>query len=142
MEKLSTNGRQPFNKIATELGFSVTTVIKRYNKMKKNNQIRVVLQINPKKIGYKALLVADFKSASQTPRHKLVEEIIKIPNITHLNQTCGKSDYSLLALVKGIQDVLSINSKLESMPEIAQHTSKVIQLPQIFPGPCLQISTM
>ena len=56
VEKLTKNGRLPFSKIAQEIGASTDTVARRYEKLRKNNFIKVSIQINPLELGYQAIL--------------------------------------------------------------------------------------
>ena len=80
IEKLVTNGRTPFSSISKELGISTDTVTRRYEKLKRNRDIKPVIQINPLKIGYRAFAI--FKlSFSQDNLSRSVEAISLSPDI-------------------------------------------------------------
>ncbi len=57
IEKLAVNGRTTFKEIATELKVSTDTISKRYAKLKQNGDLKVVIQIDPTKIGYSAFAI-------------------------------------------------------------------------------------
>jgi DNA-binding Lrp family transcriptional regulator len=51
---LSVDGRRSFSDIGEALGVSNHTIIKRYNRLRKNGVLKVIVQINLNKIGYVA----------------------------------------------------------------------------------------
>ena len=60
INKLSLNGRMPFAEIADPLGVSTETIVRRYEKLKENRDLKVVVEIDPTKIGYYAFGIFNF----------------------------------------------------------------------------------
>jgi DNA-binding Lrp family transcriptional regulator len=68
VEKLTKNGRLPFSKIAQEIGASTDTVARRYGKLRKDNFIKVSIQINPLELGYQAIIDINIALTNQSKR--------------------------------------------------------------------------
>jgi len=54
IEMLTLDGRLPFAKIAGSIATSTTTVVRRYNNLRKNNLIKVSIQFDPLNWVFKA----------------------------------------------------------------------------------------
>ena len=64
-DKLSENGRVSMKTLGREIGLSSAAANRRYEKLKKNGVLKVTIQVNPIKIGYKRYVFF-----SQLPRMK------------------------------------------------------------------------
>ena len=100
VEKLTKNGRLPFSKIAQEIGASTDTVARRYGKLRKNNFIKVSIQINPLELGYQAILYINIALANQSKTKEAVDKLSIIPGVSRSYQnkwelrpvSCGFSE--------------------------------------------------
>ena len=143
MESLAIDGRQPFSKIAKKVGMSVSATINRYKKLKMNNLIKVVIQVDPKKIGYVGHLKSNLTIASQEEGEKIVDQLSGIPNVNFISQTTGRFNIYLLAFIRNIDEYLSIQQKLEELPNLTAIETRLDRLLfNIYPTPHQQISTI
>ena len=111
IEKLTLNGRIPFCKIAKDIGTSTDTVLKRYQKLKKNGTIKITIQIDPNKIGYQSILDFNIAFASPINSSSVIEELTKIPDITTITKTSGDYDLQLTALIRDIEQMFSLQDE-------------------------------
>ena len=141
VEKLTKNGRLPFSKIGQEIGASTDTISRRYEKLKKNNFIKVSIQINPIELGYQAILDVKVALTDQSKTKEIIEKISKIPGITYLVQISGDYDLSVVALVKDCRDIIGINEEIAKISSIKKIEATLRDLGPRWPGPRQYIST-
>ena len=103
-DKLSENGRMSMETLGREIGISADTAKRRYEKLKKNGVLKVTIQINPIKIGYKALCVF-FTVTSNEKSFPIIEKISKIPDIISIMKTTGDYDLQIWAMVKDLESI-------------------------------------
>lgn len=116
IDKLSENGRQPFSEIAEELKSSVDTIIRRYDKLKKNKVLKVIIRIDPKKIGYQANAVFLVSLLSQGSIETTINSLSKMRNIVMLAKLVGEADIFLLSLIKDFNEYFSIRNQISKLP--------------------------
>jgi Lrp/AsnC family transcriptional regulator for asnA, asnC and gidA len=98
IDKLSSNGRAPFSKIAKELATSIDVVMKRYKKLYQGNIAKTTVQINPNVVGYRFIL--DFNVSLKTPSNsQTIEAISTIPDMVFITKTSGDYDLQMTAMV-------------------------------------------
>jgi Lrp/AsnC family transcriptional regulator for asnA, asnC and gidA len=141
VEKLTKNGRLPFSKIAQEIGASTDTVARRYGKLRKNNFIKVSIQINPLELGYQAILDLNIALANQSKTKEVVDKLSKIPGVAYLVKISGNYDLLVTALVKDCKDIIAINEEIAKIPYIKRLEAAMRQVYPAWPGPRQYIST-
>ena len=140
-DKLSENGRISMGTLGKEIGISSETAKRRYEKLKENGVLKVTVQINPFKIGYRALCifftVTDEKSAS------IIEKIGDIPDIISVMKTTGDYDLQIYAMVQDIDELLAIQKEIGKVPGIIRSDVKISGLGGFkkWPSPRQYIST-
>jgi DNA-binding Lrp family transcriptional regulator len=142
LEKLTLDGRVSFTKIAKEIGLSTDTVVKRYHRLRKNGTIKVSIQINPNKIGYKSIL--DFNVAFTTPgslSDTVVESLAKIPDIIIITKTSGDYDLQVTAMIKDIPESFTIQDQIARICGITKIEVSSRKIPDKWPTPQQYIST-
>jgi Lrp/AsnC family transcriptional regulator for asnA, asnC and gidA len=100
VEKLAQNGRVPFSKIAQEISISTDNISRRYEKLVRNNFIKISIQFNPIKLGYQSILEINVAVADQSETNKIVDKLSKIKGVSYIVKLSGSYDLSLVALVK------------------------------------------
>ncbi|MFZ7138452.1 MAG: Lrp/AsnC family transcriptional regulator [archaeon] len=140
IEKLRKNSRLSFRKIAQEIGVSTDTVSRRYKKMYKNAIIKPLIQIDPTKIGYVATVFLSVSFISKQKIANIVEIISQIPDIVLILKTSGHFDLCLMALVKNIKQMFSIQDELYKIPGITEMTTKIVKTDPMLPFCCEHIS--
>jgi Lrp/AsnC family transcriptional regulator for asnA, asnC and gidA len=138
---LTKNGRTPFSKIGQEIGASTDTVSRRYEKLRKNNFIKVSIQFNPLELGYQSVLDIDLALVDQSETEEIVEKIAKIPGVAYLIKISGTYDLSVAALVKDCNDIIKINEEIVKIPNIKRMEATLRALRPRWPGPRQYIST-
>jgi Lrp/AsnC family transcriptional regulator, regulator for asnA, asnC and gidA len=141
VEKLTKNGRLPFSKIGKEIGASTDTVSRRYEKLKKNNFIKVSIQFNPVELGYQAVLDVEVALANQSETKEIVEKLSKISGVAYLVKISGNYDLSVVSLVKDCKDIIQVNEKIAQIPHIKRIEATLKPIPSKWPGPRQYIST-
>jgi DNA-binding Lrp family transcriptional regulator len=140
--KLTDNGRASFNKIAKELGVSTDTVVKRYHRLKENGTLKISVQINPKKIGYTAML--DFNLAFTTPGGlsiPLVESIAKIPDVSLILKTSGDYDLQVTAMVRDMAQSFDIQDQTAKICGVTKIEVSERRILEQWPTPQQYMST-
>ena len=133
VEKLATNGRMPFRKIAEELKISTDTVVRRYEKLKRNGNLRVVIQINPTKIGYYALAIFNVALVSQEDLSDRIEAIAKIPDVNFILKTSGSFDFKISMLIRDLKQLIEIQEEIATMPEVTNVEMAVAKSFSVWP---------
>jgi Lrp/AsnC family transcriptional regulator, regulator for asnA, asnC and gidA len=131
IEKLSFNGRVAFSQISKELGITTETVSRRYEKLRNNGDIRVVIQIDLRKLGYVAFAFCNLKFAMAS--REILDKLSNIADITQIQISNGKFDYALIIMIKDIESYLAIQNAIKNMPELSRMEYSISE--QVFPWP-------
>ncbi len=142
VEKLTLNGRASFNEIAQEIGTATDTVVKRYHKLEKNGTIKVSIQINPNKMGYRAILDFNIGFASSGSLSDIViESLSKIPDVIIITKTSGDYDLQLTAMIRDIQQSFAIQDEIAKINGVTKIDVSARKIPNKWPTPQQHIST-
>ena len=141
IEKLAVNGRISFRKLAKELAISTDTVARRYEKLKRNGTIKVVIQLDTVKIGYHGYATFYIAFASQNSLISMVENLCKIPDIVLIIQTSGTFDLLVEAMIKDLDQLLFLQDNITNMPGVARSEMHLSRPNVFFPTPREYIST-
>jgi Lrp/AsnC family transcriptional regulator, regulator for asnA, asnC and gidA len=140
---LTVDGRRSFSDLADELNVSNHTIIKRYNRLKDNGVLKVLIQINLNKIGYTAIL--DLNIAFTTIRGlsiNIVDLLAKIPDVIIVTRTSGDFDLQVTAMVKDLEQVLNIQDEISRIDGVTQIEASIRRIPEKWPTQQQQISTI
>ncbi len=141
VDALSSDGRISFSKIAEKTGISVSTIKKRYERLRRNGMMKVTIQINPSKLGYKALAVFFISFTPQTESLSIVEEICKIPDVISVMKTGGDYDLQVYAMIRDIDGLLKIQDEFAEIQGIAKIEMDLNKSLEEWPTPRQYIST-
>jgi len=135
IEKLAVNGRTPFSNIGRELGISTSTVIRRYNSLKRNGIIRTRIQINPAKIGYP--IEASFRLTidSQRDLNSIAEKIAKVPDIVGILKTTGAHDLTIFAEIRNLEHLVALETEIANIQGVREMEAAVLNQFPILPYP-------
>lgn len=142
IEKLAVNGRISFRRLAKELQISTDTVARRYGELKRNGKIKVSIQLDPIKIGYHGLATFYIAFVSQNSLISIVETLSKIPDIVLIVQTSGSYDLLIEAMIKDIDQLLSVQDEITSIPGTTRTEMHLGRPAPVFPLPREYISTV
>jgi len=140
IEKLVVDSKIPFSKIAEELKISTDTVSKRYERLKQNNHINPVIQINPKMIGYSAyaLFMMQFSEDSLA---RSIEVLSSMPDINIIHKISGKFDCWTTLMIRGIDQFTAAQEKILQMDHLTKIEITVHKIFDVWPLPREFIST-
>ena len=97
--------------LGTKIGLSPHTAKKRYEKLKNDGTLKVTIQVNPNKIGYRALCIF-FTVTSDEKSNIIIEKISNIPDIISIMKTTGDYDLQIYAMVQDLDRLLSIQEEI------------------------------
>ena len=141
IDLLSFNGRLSFSAIAKEIGKSIDTVSKRYKKMVKCNILKVVIQIDPIKLGYKALMMFNLLFSAKVSLVEKRNEIVRIPDVIHFVKIRGRFDCSVYAFVQDIEQLLDMQEKISRLNGLLKIEITSFKMFNVWPMPKQYIST-
>jgi Lrp/AsnC family transcriptional regulator for asnA, asnC and gidA len=141
IEMLTLDGRLPFAKIAGSIATSTTTVVRRYNNLRKNNLIKVSIQFDPVKLGFQSFLEISLTLSDQNKSSYIVDAISKIPGVSYMVKTSGYNDLFAVALVKDCNDAIEINRNILEIPNIKKIEAHLRQITPTWPTVRQYIST-
>ncbi len=134
IEKLAINGRATFREISKELKVSTDTISKRYAKLKQNGDLKVVIQIDPTKIGYSAFAIFNLAfSEENSPNHIL--DLAKIPDVNLVIKTSGNFDFILSLMICNIQQLIAVQEQIAGMPGLIDMQITLGRLFNVWPLP-------
>jgi len=142
-DKLSENGRVSMETLGREIGLTSAAANRRYEKLKKNGVLKATIQINPIKIGYRALCVF-FTVTSHENSFLLIEKISKIPDVISIMKTTGDYDLQIYAMLKDIDQLLFIQKEIGKISGITRMDMEVLGFEEgraKWPSPRQYIST-
>jgi len=128
IEKLTTDARISFRKIAEELKISPDTVINKYQKLQETGVIRgSTVVINPKKVGYHCMtaFLIDASSlhilgneANPVDSSLILGELISMPNIILATKTVGDHDLLAIGVARDFQHLMLMTHEIARIPGV------------------------
>ena len=140
MKKIIENCRMPFSKIASELGVSTETIIRRYNKLKDNDVIKPTIYVDIFKLGYGIRVWYMISLMSKIDKSITLQEIAKIPDINRIIKAVGEYDLLAIAPVRDFKHMFEIGGKIEKINGVLKIearqflpvTEKKVPIPAIY----------
>jgi Lrp/AsnC family transcriptional regulator for asnA, asnC and gidA len=118
IDNLALNGRMPFERIAKPLGVSTETIARRFEKLKQNGDLKVVVQIDPAKIGYYAFALFQL-SFSKGVLAENIEKLSSTKDINFIIKAAGYFDLAFTLMIRDINHFLEIQDQMVTLPHIA-----------------------
>lgn len=141
IDSLTKNARRPFSKIAKEIGTSVDTVIRRYDRLRKKKVLKVVIQIDPRKVGYQAQASFLVSIQSNGSMDDTINSLSKMQNVFQLTKIMGDADLFLLSIVRDFNEFFTLREEIAKLPGAKLLRSETGEIAPVFPGPALHMST-
>jgi DNA-binding Lrp family transcriptional regulator len=117
-DKLALNGRMPFEEIAKPLRVSTETIARRYEKLKQNGDLKVVIQIDPTKIGYYAFALFQL-SFSKGVWAETIEKLSATFDVNFIIKAAGYFDLTFTLMIRDINHFLEIQDQMVTLPHVA-----------------------
>lgn len=115
---LSENARMSFRKIAKQLGISTQSVIRRYEKLKKEVAPYSTITLDLGKIGYLGTAVFLIKVSYQHKISEVVDELLLISNVIVAIRTLGTFDVVVVVPFEDVEQLLRLKRAFSSIQGI------------------------
>lgn len=111
--------RKPLRKIAQKAGVSTPTIIKRYNKLKKQGVIQLCcIQVDITKLGYKGTANLLITSSGKITVNEVIEQVKETSGVVIASSAFGDFEgYAVLAF-RDLQDLHDKILQIKSLPGI------------------------
>ncbi|MCW3998645.1 MAG: Lrp/AsnC family transcriptional regulator [Candidatus Bathyarchaeota archaeon] len=143
VDALTARGRISMASLADAVGVSSKNAKKRYERLRDNGLIKVTVQVNPQKIGYKALCIF-FTGVLIEKLPSVIDRISHIPDVISIMKTTGDYDLQIYAMIQNLDQMLSIKEVLAQIDGISKMDFEISRFsPQMakWPSPRQYIST-
>jgi DNA-binding Lrp family transcriptional regulator len=127
ISKLALNGRMPFAEIADPLGVSTETIVRRYEKLRENSDLKIVVQIDPTKIGYYAFGIFNF-SFSREALADNIEKISKTPDVNRIIKSAGYQDLTFTLMIRDINHFIEMQEEMAALPNITKIDVRIARM--------------
>ncbi len=141
IDLLALDGRLSFSKIGQQIGVSTATVARKYENLRKNNLIKVSIQVNLLKLGYQSILTLNLSLTDPNEIDAVADELSKIPGVTYILKISGSHDLSVVAIVKDCNGIIEINERILKISNVKGIEANLRMLPKAWPTPRQYIST-
>jgi DNA-binding Lrp family transcriptional regulator len=109
----------PFSTIAKNVGASLYTVKKRYEKMREDKIIfNPIISIDLSKLGYEGKAFLMITDAPNYEKTKTMEDLAKIRNIISITEVVGVFDVLAIAPVIDLNDFMRLVKKVKEVPGV------------------------
>lgn len=142
IDELSKNGRAPFSQIAKTVDSSTDTVNRRYERLVKNNVMKISIQFNPELLGYTAIVHFLISISSQQELRPTVDLLSEIQNVSWIAKLSG-GDYELLVclLIRDIEEIFVVAEQIRRISNIEKIESYLRKVTPRWPTPKQYMST-
>jgi DNA-binding Lrp family transcriptional regulator len=139
---LAENGQIALEQLGQKTGISPETAKKRYEKLRKNGVLKVTIQFNPYKMGYRALCVF-FTVTSDEKSFQVIKKISNIPDVISIMKTTGDYDLQIYAMVQDLDQLLNIQEEIGKIQGIKKFDIEILRFGKLgkWPSPRQYIST-
>ena len=128
--ELIDDARKPFREIAEKTGFSIPTIIKRFNELKKKGTIQFCcIQLDITKLGYQGTAHLLITSTGECPINEVMEQIKEITGIVIASSAFGDFEAYAVLIFRDIQELYEKVIQIRNLVSI--HT---VELSIAFPG--------
>jgi Lrp/AsnC family transcriptional regulator, regulator for asnA, asnC and gidA len=116
IEALQRNGREPFRRIAAQLGVSEATIRARYGRLRDDNILQVTGVTNPLGLGYEAQAMVGVRTAG--PPELVADEIARWEEAEYVVLTAGQFDILVELLCADRRALLDATNRIRAIPNV------------------------
>lgn len=128
LEKLLSDARTSYRKIAEEIGVSPPTVLSRVDKLEKEGIVKSYsAMLDHEKLGYDLTAIIDITAA----KGKIIEierQIAKFPNVCAVYDITGLTDMTIIAKFRNRKELSDFVKKDLSLPYVERTNTHVVLL--------------
>ena len=126
LEKLLSDARMSYRKIAEEIGVSPPTVLSRVSKLEKEGVVKSYsAMLDHERLGYDLTAIIDITAA----KGRIIEierQIAKFPNVCAVYDITGLTDMTVIAKFKNRKDLSNFVKKDLSLPYVERTNTHVV----------------
>jgi DNA-binding Lrp family transcriptional regulator len=142
IEALAKDSRTSFRALAIQLGVSIDTVARRYRRLKEEKVIVPRIQIDPRKIGYNALVNFYLKIMPQFDVDVILNELLQFSDAFYVMKFRGDFSVGMMLMVKSIQDMLETGDHIARITGVKRTETVVSSVTDKWPLPRTYTSTL
>lgn len=142
-DKLAENGCISMVELGKAANISSSIAKRRYSKLKEKGALKVTIQVDPSKIGYRALCIF-FTTISFEKLPSIIDKISKIPDIISIMKTTGDYDLQIYAMIPNLDQMLFVKeeiSKIDGIRSMDFEINRISEKMHKWPSPRQYIST-
>ena len=113
IEALQKNGREPFRRIAAQLGVSEATVRARYARLCADDILQVVGVTNPLGLGFDAMAMVGVKTTGSP--EAVADEIASWPEASYVLVTAGQFDILVEVVCADRRELLDLTNRMRAL---------------------------
>lgn len=117
---LTENARTSFSKIAQVLGISVQSVSRRYNRLRETVAPYSSITLDLRKIGYVGTALFLIKASHKDGVSKILERMLKIPNVITAIRTLGNFDLFIAAPFSDFDNIFNLNESITGISGVME----------------------
>ncbi len=121
IEALQKNGREPFRRIAAQVGVSEATVRARYARLCEDNILQVTGVTNPLGLGFEAMAMVGIRTAG--PPEPVADEIAKWDEAGYVVVTAGQFDILAELVCADRRQLLDLTNRLRALDGVVSTES-------------------
>ena len=116
IEALQQNGREPFRRIAAEVGVSEATIRARYQRLCEENILQVTGVTNPLGLGFEAQAMVGIRTSG--PPEPVAEEIAQWDEADYVVITAGQFDVLVEILCSDRRQLLDATNRMRAIEDV------------------------
>jgi Lrp/AsnC family transcriptional regulator for asnA, asnC and gidA len=116
IEALQQNGREPFRRIAAEVGVSEATIRARYQRLCEENILQVTGVTNPLGLGFEAQAMVGIRTSG--PPEPVAEEIARWDEADYVVITAGQFDVLVEILCSDRRELLDATNRMRAIEDV------------------------
>ena len=116
IEALQKNGREPFRRIAADLGVSEATVRARYARLVEDNVLQVTGVTNPLGLGFDAMAMVGIRTSG--PPEPVADAVAQWDEAGYVVVTAGQFDLLVELVCSDRHELLAMTNRIRSLPEV------------------------
>ena len=121
IEALQRDGREPFRRIAVNLGVSEATVRARYRRLRDDNILQVTGVTNPLGLGFEAQAMVGIRTAG--PPERVADEVARWDEADYVVVTAGQFDLLVELVCQDRRALLDVTNRIRGLPDVVSTES-------------------
>ena len=121
IEALQRDGREPFRRIAVNLGVSEATIRARYRRLRDDNILQVTGVTNPLGLGFEAQAMVGIRTAG--PPERVADEVARWDEADYVVVTAGQFDLLVELVCQDRRALLDVTNRIRGLPDVVSTES-------------------